>query len=313
MSFASDVKAEIIARETQKKDCCKKAAAYGIACFGKYFDNRGIVLHTENLAVANYAQNVLACVGVKGAVVQKGKDSKEGKGLYEFAVKQPREVKHMLDTFNCTGMQTALTLRINSDNFVCSNCVNTFASSVFLCVGTMTNPEKEYNLEFVSSKFNLLNDFSALLIAQNFTPHHVQRKGLNVLYIKSSEQIEDLLTFMGASSSALIVMKLKIYKDIRNKANRITNCETANIDKIVAANESVLSAIKYLEENGSMAFLQDDLKQTAKLRKEMPSLSLKELAEEFDPPISKSGLSHRLKKITKLASDMRERAKDKNE
>ncbi len=304
MSFANDVKNEITSKELPKKQCCRVAAAYGIACFGKYFDERGIVLHTENDAVAQYAKKIMEGIEVKGAIEKKGKDSKV---LYEFSVKQKHEVAQILKTLHSTHMQT--TLKINSDNFECESCVNAFVSSAFLCCGTMTNPEKDYNLEFVTNKYTVLNDLRILLMGHNFTPHLVQRKGLNVLYLKSSEQIEDLLTFMGASKGALLVMDLKIYKDLRNKANRITNCETANIDKTVAANEAALGAIYYLEQHSALTNLSDDLKNTALLRKENPSLSLKELAGEFSPPISKSGLAHRLKKLVQLAEDMKMREK----
>ncbi len=304
MSFASEVKNEITAKELPKKQCCRVAAAYGIACFGKYFDERGIVLHTENNAVARYAQKVLSNIDIKGEIIQKGKDTRI---IFEFFVKDQREVSAMLKAFNSTGKHTAL--RINSDNFVCEGCVSAFVSSAFLCSGTMTNPEKDYNLEFVTSKYNVISDLRILLMGHNFTPQCVQRKGLNVLYLKSSEQIEDLLTYMGASTSALSVMNLKIYKDIRNKANRITNCETANIDKTVAASGNVLRAIDYLQEHGALLHLTEELKTTAIMRKENPNLSIKELADIFTPPISKSGLAHRLKKLVQFADDMKKREK----
>lgn len=302
MSFSQEVKKEIISRDLPKR-CCATAAAYGVACFGKYFDARGIVLHTEQLAVAEYAQKVLERAGIQGAAYPR---SREKSSLYEFSVKDSAQVRKMLTLLGHTGQET--TLRINSRNFVCEHCANAFVAMAFLCCGTMTNPEKEYNLEFLSGRYNLIRDFEALLIGHGFSPRHTQRKGSNVMYLKSSEQIEDLLTFMGASNAALKIMNLKVYKDIRNKANRITNCETANIDKIVAANQNTLVAIAYLKKHGALSALPEALQEAARLREENPDTSLLDLAAQFDPPLSKSGLSHRMKKLEHIANEMKERA-----
>lgn len=126
----------------------------------------------------------------------------------------------MLALFGHTGEEPSL--RINSRNFTCEHCVSAFVAAAFLCCGTITNPQREYNLEFLSVRYNLILDFEALLLGHGFAPKHTRRKGSNVLYLKASEQIEDLLTFMGASGAALEIMNLKVYKDFRNKANRIT-------------------------------------------------------------------------------------------
>lgn len=303
MSFAQDTKKEIMSREWPQ-DCCAVAAAYGIACFGKYFDARGVVLHTEQSAVAQYAKRLYARVGVEGKVYVKGKEESR---IYEFAVKDPAQVEKMLALFGHTGTET--TLHINSKNFACNHCVNSFAAAAFLCCGTMTNPEKEYNLEFLTGRFNLAQDFAALLTGQGFSPKYVQRKGAHVVYFKASEQIEDMLTFMGAQNAALGIMQLKVVKDFRNKANRITNCETANIDKAVAASGATVQAIRTLRRQGALDALPESLRQAAALREENPDLSLKELAALFSPPLSKSGLSHRMKKLEQLARALGERNK----
>lgn len=302
MSFSQEVKKEITARELPKR-CCATAAAYGVACFGKYFDARGIVLHTEQLGVAQYAQKVLERAGIRGSAYPR---SKEKSSLYEFSVKEEPQVRKLLALLGHTGQET--TLRINSRNFMCEHCVHVFVAMAFLCCGTMTNPQKEYNLEFLSGRYNLMRDFEALLMGHGFSPRHTVRKGSNVLYIKSSEQIEDLLTFMGATNAALEIMNLKVYKNIRNKANRITNCETANIDKIVLANQNTLVAIAYLRQHGALEALPEALREAARKREENPDACLLDLAAQFDPPLSKSGLSHRMKKLEHIANEMKERA-----
>ncbi len=302
MSFSLTVKKEILSRELPK-DCCAVAAAYAVACFGKYFDEKGVVLHTEQSAIAQYAKRLYARAGIQGKVYVKGKEESR---LYEFAVKEPAEVDKLLALFGHTGREPAL--RINSKNLLCDHCINSFVATAFLCSGTITNPEREYNLEFLTSRYNLAQDFSALLKGHGFLPKYVRRKGANVVYFKASEQIEDLLTFMGAQSAALEIMNLKVFKDFRNKANRITNCETANIDKTVEASTETLRAIRFLRERDALDTLPQPLRQAAVLREENPDLSLKELAALFAPPLSKSGLSHRMKKLEQLADQLRERS-----
>ncbi|MGD9560027.1 MAG: DNA-binding protein WhiA, partial [Oscillospiraceae bacterium] len=110
-------------------------------------------------------------------------------------------------------------------------------------------------------------------------------------------------------ASALHIMNLKVYKDFRNRANRVTNCETANIDKTVAANRKVLNAIDFLEKQGALDTLDPALRQAAQLRRENPEFSLAELAAASEAPVSKSGLSHRFRKICEKADTLREQPK----
>lgn len=301
MSFSQDVKQEIM-NHVPPSGCCATAAAYGIACFGKYFDSKGTVLHTERTSVARYAKKVFSLAGIEGKIYVRGKEESR---MYEFAVKEELQVQKLLLLFGHTGIEPSL--RINSKNFCCEHCVQAFVAAAFLCSGTITDPTKEYNLEFLSNRYSLMQDFSALLMGHGFLPKITQRRGSNVLYFKASEQIEDMLTYMGASNASLQLMNLKVYKDIRNKANRITNCETANIDKIVSASGKTMAAIRYLRENDSFETLPESLKTAAVYREEYPDLPLKELALQFDPPLSKSGLSHRLKKIEQAAALLMER------
>lgn len=299
MSFSQQVKKEIVAHEITAT-CCITAACYGIACFGKYFDARGVILHTERAYIASWAKDLFEKAGVTGTVAKRGGKSDS----YEFAVKDPYEVEKMLALFSHTGEETALHIR--RENLNCDHCFAVFFAAAFLCGGVVINPEKGYLLEFVSSRYSMMRDFEAILQARGFLPRRCSRKGYNILYFKASEQIEDLLTTMGASQSALEIMNLKVYKDFRNRANRITNCETANIDKTVAATRRVLDAIQILSENDALKTLPLPLQYAAELRRRHPDYSLAELIEASSEPLSKSGLSHRYKKITEIATRLKE-------
>lgn len=211
----------------------------------------------------------------------------------------------MLECFGHTGREASL--RINPQNLACGQCVSWFVAVAFLCSGTATDPQKGYNLEFSTPRRNLARDFEALLAEHEFAPRRTLRKGAGVVYVKASEQVEDLLTFMGATSASLELMNSKIYKDIRNMTNRLTNCETANMDKTAVANAQTARAIRYLQQQGALEALPEPLRQAAALRMQYPEYSLAQLAAAFQPPISKSGLSHRLKKLEETARRLQER------
>nr|WP_308631550.1 DNA-binding protein WhiA [uncultured Gemmiger sp.] len=296
MSFSQEVKNEILRRKISKP-CCNMAAAYAVACFGKYFDDRGVVLQTENEGVATFAQKLYRRCGVQGTVLSKERTTGP---VYEFSVKDPAEVAKLLTLFGHTGKEP--TLRIRPENFKCQSCMQAFISTAFLCCGTMTDPEKSYNLEFLSTRHYLSQQLEAMLAEHDFHPHRALRKGANTIYIKAADHIEDLLTFMGAGGAAMRIMNQRLYNEMRNKTNRLSNCETANLGKSVQAAVQVQLAIEKLQAAGAMNTLPENLRQTAKLRMQYPDLPLAKLAQKFDPPVSKAGLSHRMKKIQEAAA-----------
>ncbi|WP_291232462.1 DNA-binding protein WhiA [Gemmiger sp.] len=296
MSFSQDVKNEILHRKIVRS-CCVTAAAYAVACFGKYFDDRGVVLQTENEGIAQLAQKLYARCSITGTVISK----ERGTGLiYEFSVKDPEQVQKMLNLFGHTGRET--TLRIRPDCFKCQKCGSFFISTAFLCCGTATDPEKEYNIEFLSPRHSLSQQLEGILAQYEFNPHRAVRKGANTVYVKSSDHLEDLLTFMGAGNAAMRIMEQRMYNDMRNKTNRLSNCETANMGKTVQAAVQVRLAIEMLEEAGALETLPKPLQQAARLRMQYPEMPLAKLAEKFDPPVSKAGLSHRFKRIQEAAA-----------
>ena len=159
MSFASQAREEIAQHSLQlQKDCCVRAAAYGIACFAKYFDARGLVLQTEQELTARVAEQLFARCGVQGAVLEKPRPSGV---VYEFGIREPEQVRRMHELFGTTGSETSL--QIDPGLIRCQTCVSAYISTAFLCGGTVTDPQKEYNLEFLTGRTNLAKDFEALL------------------------------------------------------------------------------------------------------------------------------------------------------
>ena len=135
---------------------------------------------------------------------------------------------------------------------------------------------------------------------------YVERKGLYVLYFKGSEDIEDMLTLMGATKSSIELMNVKILKDVRNKANRIANCDAANIERTLKASEKQIEDIEYIMNTEGLESLTPELRNMAELRLENPDVSLKELGEMLDKPVGRSGANHRLKKLMEIAEQIRE-------
>ena len=193
MSFASRAREEIAQRSLQK-DCCVRAAAYGFACFAKYFDARGLVLQTEQPHTAQAAQQLFARCGVQGEILEKQRPSGI---LYEFNIRRPEQVQRMHELFGTTGSETSL--QIDPAMIRCQTCVSAYIGAAFLCGGTVTDPQKEYNLEFLTSRTNLARDFEALLAEHEFAPHRTRRNGVNLIYVKTSASVERLLRFIGAN------------------------------------------------------------------------------------------------------------------
>ena len=301
MSFASRAREEMAQRSLQK-DCCVRAAAYGLACFAKYFDAKGLVIQTEQPHTVQMAQQLFARCGVQGEILQKQRPSGV---LYEFNIRTPEQVRRMHELFGTTGSETSL--QIDPGLIRCQTCVSAYIGAAFLCSGTMTDPQKEYNLEFLTARTNLAKDFEALLAEHEFAPHRTHRNGVNLIYVKTGANVQRLLSFMGAVNAAEQMGTLKAFKQVRNQTNRQTNCDTANLGKIARANAQTLKAIRFLEQQHALETMPEVLQQAAEMRMKYPDLSLAALCACFDPAVSKSGLSHRMKKLEAAADSLRKR------
>ena len=177
---------------------------------------------------------------------------------------------------------------------------------LFFAGGSITDPQKRYHLELTTSHLQVSRELGSLLQECGYPPKSLSRGGSLITYFKQSDQIEDFLTLIGAPVAAMSVMSAKLEKDLRNSVNRRLNCDSANLDKAVEAAQEQLESIRKLQRAGLLDQLPDKLQETAALRLEYPELSLSELAAEFDPPVSKSCLNHRLRKLLELSRDLSE-------
>ncbi len=191
--------------------------------------------------------------------------------------------------------------RINTDYIDKSARKKAFLRGVFLTSGAVMSPEKKYHMEFATPSYGLHNDLYVVMKDMGIKPRVVVRSGNMVIYFKSSEEIADILTLMGAYKVLMDFHNAKILKEIRNNVNRTMNCEAANLQKMVDASMEQVTAINKLIESGKFNSLPESLKEIARLRLEYREHSLKELGEMLDPPLGKSGVNHRLRKIQEIA------------
>lgn len=179
----------------------------------------------------------------------------------------------------------------------------------FLETGSMSNPEKGYHLEFVCEDEERAGKLIETMRTFEIAAKTVQRKRYTVVYIKESEDIVKLLNVMGAHNCLMNLENLRILKDMRNSINRRVNCETANISKTVSAANKQIEDIQYIKEHYGFDDLNENLREMAVIRLEYPDATLKELGAYLVPPVGKSGVNHRLRKLSELADSIRGKEK----
>ena len=301
MSFSFDTKNELCRLPVQRR-CCAQAEAYGILLYCHTFSSSEVRIITEN---PNFAARL-------PRLFQRAFDLRfdrqpdletERTGKMIFQIRSREKLDHIIDLLGYDPRQS-LALHINFAMVEEECCRASFLRGCFFAGGSITDPAKRYHLELTSSHLQASRELEVLLRESGYPPKSVIRNGSSVTYFKQSEQIEDFLTFIGAPVAAMQIMSTKLEKGLRNSVNRRLNCDSANLDKAVEAAQSQGEAIRRLQAAGRLPELPDKLQQTAALRLRYPELSLSELAEEFDPPVTKSCLNHRLRKLMELAEKL---------
>lgn len=294
MSFSQEVKNELLEIEYEKS-CCEKALLYGLCIFSKSFSVLGISIQTENERIARLFRKLIKKYCNVNCFI---KSSPKGRS-FSVNIDEKSQCDKILGVF---GHNEVGSLKINHSNFDCTDCVNAFLAGAFLACGTVSDPKKDYHLEFTVPFSNLSKSLVTFLEEMELTPKLSNRKGYNIVYFKGSQAIEDCLYLMGASSAMFEMMNIEIVKDFRNKANRTANCEAANIERTVKASFAHIEAIEKIEKIKGLDYLKKDLKEMAVLRKENPELSLSELSKLSR--LSRSGVNHRLNKILEIAQNL---------
>lgn len=286
MSFTTDVKNELCTGDMSRKE--ERTVLYGLLYCLKQRE-----FFTESKTVKDFIKRI--ATELKPAVTPLKRRGRDG----------------FLLNFNGISEEYETASEISSD-YVDGRDENTglFLRGVFLVCGIVSDPNKEYHLEFSVGSEEKTEKLFRLISESGMNVKKSSRKGKALLYTKDSESISDILTFIGAMISSMKIMNAKIYKDVRNNVNRAVNCESANIEKTVAASRKQLEDIEYIDKAKGLGILTEELRAIAEIRRENMELSLSEIGKLLEPEISRSGVYHRLKRIGEIADRLRNERKD---
>ena len=305
MSFSKDTKKELCAAAISD-DAQKKALIYGMLLFSKVFTSKTVSFTTEcHEAAEFYSGSISSYLSViTEMAVNLTRRGAEGRS-YNITIPDMGDCERIFDFF---GHDTASpSLRINRSNIDEDGVTAAFLRGAFLVCGNVSDPGKDYHLEFAVPHMNLAKDLTRIISETEILgcePKTVRRKGSYVVYVKESEGIADMLTYMGAQMAALELMQKKIFKSVRNKVNRQINSETANSNKTALASAKQIAAIEKIRKNKGLDYLSDELRELAQLRLDNPEFNLRELGEALSTPISRSGVNHRLTRLMEIAETL---------
>lgn len=318
MSFASETKNELSRIEPEKK-CCQLAEIAGflrvagsimLVGFGKF----RIVITTENPAIARHYKKLIQEYFGNETRLEIGEGHHIGKSRnsknYAYSI--------TIDTDNLSEQilrETGILLVKEGNNYISDGiysgiirskcCKKAYLKGVFMGAGTMSDPEKGYHLEFVCRSETLAHDLKKMINTFVDLSVKITKRGNNhIVYMKKADYIRDTLAIMGATNQVFSMEETRIKKEIVNDAKRISNCDNANLDRSVDAALRQLEAIKKIEEEKGIEWLPPKLQEVARLRMENPYVSISALGELCDPPLKKSGINNRIKKIEELASKL---------
>ncbi|HIT31516.1 MAG TPA: DNA-binding protein WhiA [Candidatus Enterenecus stercoripullorum] len=299
MTFSAQVKQELCKQPLNRR-CCAQAEAYGILLFCNTFHSRQVRIITESPQL----KRRLPVLFRKAFRLNFDQIPWEEEGKGTFLIEDPEKLRVIFAAFGLEA-DSAVSIHVNFAHLEEEHCQVAFLRGAFLAGGSVTDPMKGYHLELATSHYHVGREVPALLREVGFSPKDTTRKGNYITYFKQSDHIEDFLTKIGAPVSAMAVMTAKLERDLRGSVNRRVNCDAANLDKVVAAAQSQIEAIRRLEGAGVLATLPARLQETARLRLDNPELTLSELAQLCDPPVSKSALNHRLRRLVEYGEQIR--------
>lgn len=318
MSFSSKTKNELSRIQTNNRCCILSELAALIRMSGSIqisgLGRVSLKFTTENAAIARRIFTLLKSLyNVNTEVmVRKNRQLKKNNN-YLMLVSHSTDAENILVDAGVLKKDDKQHYIINygiARNLVDNRCCKrAYIRGAFLGGGSISNPEKTYHLEFVTHSQQHSKDLSELINTFGLNSKIVLRKESYVVYLKEGEQIVDLLNIMGAHSALLKLEDIRIIKEVRNNVNRIVNCETANLEKTINASLRQIYNIEYIDKVIGIDKLPENLIDIARLRLMHRDASLKELGMMLNPPIGKSGVNHRLRKLEEIADQLKERRK----
>ncbi len=279
-------------------ECCRDALFHGMLVSCREYSEKAIVFSSECEQVARLFASVYKAK--YGRTLSEKRESVAGHKMFVLTQSDADAVSAVHADFDLFSEP----YRINEGIvYCCDKCSAHFLRGLFLAKGHISEPTGENRLEIGVRGAALAKDIEGLLAMISLPPSSSLRRGKPLLLYKKSANIENFLGFIGADGAVLEIMNEKLVKDLRNDTNRRLNIETSGMNRSVSTAVKQIDMIKKLEESGRIGLLPEDLQETAKLRLLYGTISLSELAAKHEPPITKSGVSHRLEKITEFAKD----------
>ncbi len=311
MSFSSRAK-EDLGRLRLTRDCCARAALAGwIHTAGSLSFGRGVKLRlvTETNAVARWGvQLAKRLYGVETEITVRER-KRLGKNRSFGITLQGGRIEALLaetDVIAKTPDGVAILETVGDAIVERDCCARSFLRGAFIGGGSVSDPQKGYHLEFVVRSAALNDTMLRLLNGYDLNAKSVLRKGSHVVYLKEGDRITEFLTLIGAHGAILDLESVRTMKDFRNDLNRKVNCETANLQKTATAAARQIENIRYLIASDAFPSIDAQLQQAAMLRLDHPDVTLAELGEMTTPPVGKSGINHRLRKLDALANALRD-------
>ncbi len=318
MSFSSKVKEEL-ARHIGNARHCRIAEISAIINLNGQIEyneasgSYGIKVHTENPTVARkYFTLLKKTFNINVEVVMRRSHHLKKKRVYNVYVFGKNEVTKILQA--CHLIKDGK-VRHEIDSLIVGTtcCKRSYIRGAFLATGSMSDPEKTYHLEIVDLREEHSRQLMDLINYFDMDAKTVLRKKYQVVYLKEGKQIVEFLNVIEAHVSLMELENLRILKEMRNNVNRIVNCETANLNKTVSAAVRQIRDIEYIRDTIGLEALPEHLEELAHLRLDNSDASLKELGELLSPTVGKSGVNHRLRKISRFAESLRDKREDNND
>lgn len=319
MSFSRDIKEELSKHIPAGRHCQIAEIAAIISLCGKISVNEKeqhfIKIVTENLTVARKYFMLIkeAFQGDIQIQVRRNRYLKRSNS-YALIIKDSQMSMRILKATKLINQQGDIVeeMSIISNRVVQNTCCKrAFIRGAFLAAGSMSDPEKTYHFEIITTTEEKAAQLRDMIRFFNVDAKIVKRKKYFVVYVKDGSQIVDVLNIMEAHKALMNLENVRILKEMRNSINRQVNCEAANISKTVTAASKQLEDILYIQNTKGFGDLSPGLKEIAKLRMEQPDASLKELGSMLSTPIGKSGVNHRLRKLSIIADSLREHKEEK--
>ncbi len=301
MSFADSVREELLALPV-KRACCRRALVCGLL-IGADVTDSGVVLSCRTRTSAEFASELFRRQFGQTSELQCAvSHGRQHFFLFLTSESAAGLIGRMADGVIDRSPGAAGAVRAEAlAEFSCETCHSAFLRGVFLTAATVSDPHKSTHLEFFLRHPERADFLSEFLTSCGYPPGVIRRAGGTGLYYKESGAVEDLIAMTGACRMAMELMNIRIEREIRNQENRATNCVAKNIEKSVSASARQMAAIEKLTLTGMLAQLPESIRATARLRAEHPDATLEELRILHVPPITKSGLNHRLQKLLEAA------------